>query len=145
MRRKVLDHSVFRELGVLCAPQSMPDLFKVRWEHDVTIVSCHGDIVFGGDTADLSTNVRNLMEAGRRIVLDLSGVKHVDSYGIGVLFSIYTSSVTAGATLVLSGISESVRKMLEQASLVSMVKVYGSDADAVEALAVKKPLAEHRH
>lgn len=123
----------------------MADLFQVRWEHDVTVVGCQGAIVFGGESAELSTNVRNLMERGRRVVLDLSGVSRIDSYGIGVLFGIYTSSVSAGATLVLSGVSEAVRKSLEQASLVSMVKVYGSDSEAVEALALKKPLAERHH
>ncbi len=121
----------------------MPELFKVRWDHDVTVVDCSGPIVFGGDTANFSTNIRNLMEQGRRIVLDLSGVTRLDSYGIGVLFSIYTSAVTAGATLVLSGVRGAVSKALVQASLVPLVQVYGSEADAVRNLMLNKPVDEH--
>ncbi len=122
----------------------MADLFHVRTDEEVTVIGCHGEIVFGGDAADLAACARSLMGKGRRIVLDLSDVARLDSFGIGVLFGIYTSSLTAGATLALSGVSPWMKEMLTQVSLISMLAVYSTDAEAVRALA-KKPVAEHYH
>jgi anti-anti-sigma regulatory factor len=51
--------------------------------------------------------------------------------------------LTAGATLVLSGVSEVLKRMLDQASLSSMLKVYGTDAEAVRALSVEHTAVLH--
>src|SRR5258708_15866444 len=52
---------------------------------DVVVVHCQGRIVYRDEAAALSRVVGDVLEQGRKVVLDLSGVNSMDSAGIGEL------------------------------------------------------------
>jgi anti-anti-sigma factor len=61
----------------------------------VTKVVCHGRLIAENAT-DLKNVVRPLLEAGGRIVVDLSDVSYLDSSGLGVLVGLKVSAIKQG-------------------------------------------------
>lgn len=68
--------------------------------------------------------MRLLEEGGRRLVVDLSIVKFIDSSGLGALLSGYKNATQRGGTLVLSGLQPRVRAMFELTRLNRVFEIY---------------------
>src|SRR5260370_21877894 len=49
----------------------------------IVVVDCAGRIVFGEETAELRDQVKALITAGSRIILNLAEVTYIDSGGVG--------------------------------------------------------------
>ena len=56
---------------------------ETRVTDGVTIVSCHGRIMFGEEATELRETLKRLLATTRQIVLNLSGVTYIDSGGLG--------------------------------------------------------------
>src|SRR5208282_4489560 len=56
---------------------------ETRNQGDVVVVHCQGRVVYREEAAALSGVVREILENGSKVVLDLSGVGSIDSAGIG--------------------------------------------------------------
>jgi anti-sigma B factor antagonist len=67
-------------------------------------------------------------EASPRIVLDLTGVSCVDSYGLGVVVEALKRARAVGGDVRLCGLQDDVRSILEMTGLMRQVRVY-SDRD----------------
>src|SRR5258705_6715914 len=52
---------------------------------DVFILRCEGRIVFGDECAILRERVVKMLPGSPKIVVDLAGVDHIDSEGLGML------------------------------------------------------------
>src|SRR5262245_42698189 len=98
---------------------------------EVLSVSCLDGvttIVLAGDL-DLSTvtDARRVLDAEcekrpSRLVLDVSALDFVDSSGLSAFVRTHRSLAAEGASLVLSGASRSLRRLLEIASLSALVE-----------------------
>ena len=75
------------------------------------------------DLASEARARRVLLEAlasrPRKLVVDLAGVKFIDSTGLRVLLSVRNRAATMGTRVVLSGIGPAVERTLEIANLVT--------------------------
>jgi anti-sigma B factor antagonist len=91
---------------------------------DHATVLCHGFLVLGLSDI-LVSNVRPLIPETKRIVLDLSNLKHMDSMGLGTLVWLYTSARTAGCELVLLNIGKRIRELLGLTNLLSVFTIIG--------------------
>jgi len=91
---------------------------------DVTVVRCSGELVLGV-TNFFYDNVRELIPGTKRIVLDLTDLKHMDSMGIGTLVRLYVSAKSAGCTLELINLGKRVRELLGLTHLLDMFKACG--------------------
>lgn len=67
---------------------------------EVVVVHCHGRLVAGA-TDVLYLGVKELIPGTKRIILDLTDLKHTDSMGIGTLVRLYVSAKAAGCSLEL--------------------------------------------
>ena len=57
-------------------------------------------------------------ERGREpLVLDLAGARHIDSSGVGVLLELFHRTDDAGVALILRGLRDAPRRMLERTGL----------------------------
>jgi anti-sigma B factor antagonist len=83
------------------------------------IVRCHGRLVFGVCDV-LYHRVRELMPESKRIVLDLTDLKHVDSMGLGTLVRLHVSAKSAGSCLELINLGKQVRELLGITNLLSV-------------------------
>ena len=79
----------------------------------------------------LKDQILELIESGnKRIVVDMSAVRFVDSSGLGVLLSGYRNAASCQGELVLSGLQPQVNSMFELTRLHRVFKIYPSIDEA---------------
>jgi anti-anti-sigma factor len=88
-----------------------------------------------GNAVALDDVVRALVAKGRRnIVVNMSGVSHVDSTGIAMLVASYAAVNRVGGHLILAGLIARVRKVLAITHLLAVFDTSESEADALALL-----------
>lgn len=91
---------------------------SVRFKDDASIVSLSGKFVAGSDGPFLRQKVRELIDAGtRKLLFDFSDVPYIDSTGLGFLAGSREVARENGATIVLAGINQHVRRILDGVKL----------------------------
>jgi anti-anti-sigma factor len=103
---------------------------ETRNRGGVIVVHCQGRIVYRDEAAEFSRVVGEVMEHGRRVVLDLSGVRAMDSAGIGELVLVQNRARQKNIEL-KCGASGVVRMLLELTNLDSVVDVCESVDEAM--------------
>jgi anti-anti-sigma factor len=93
---------------------------------NVVLVLCHGRLVSGADDL-LYTTVRQLIPTSKRIILDLSDLKHTDSMGLGTLVRLYVAARSAGCSLELIHLSKQIRHLLGLTNLFDVFTVIGEN------------------
>jgi anti-sigma B factor antagonist len=103
-----------------------------RQAGDVTILDLDGEVRIGDSSTALRGAIRNLVTAGnRKILLNLAGVKYIDSSGIGELIANYTTVGRGGGQLKLLNLTEKVQDLLVITKLLTVFDVYDNEADAL--------------
>lgn len=69
-----------------------------------------------------------------RVLVDLSGVRIVDSSGVGVLVTAHRRAATLGARLVLAGAQPTVRRVFELTRTDRLLHIVPTVAEGIEAL-----------
>jgi anti-sigma B factor antagonist len=82
--------------------------------------------------------VSNFLQAMRpecapELVLDMSGVKFLDSAGIGALAQLFVHRRGQGQKLALAALTQQAKAVMEVAGLLKLLPAYASVTDAVEA------------
>jgi anti-anti-sigma factor len=85
---------------------------------------------------ELKNQLRDLETPG--LVIDLNGVSHVDSVGIGVLVNALMSRKKHGGSLVLAGVSERVMTVLKGTQVDQLFRFAASTSDAQSMVAAAK-------
>jgi anti-sigma B factor antagonist len=93
---------------------------------NVCVLRCHGRLV-AGVTDVLSSKVNALIPVSKRIVLDLSDLKHTDSMGLGALVRLYVSARSAGCSLELMHLSKQIQHLLGLTNMLSVFTVIGEN------------------
>jgi anti-sigma B factor antagonist len=97
-----------------------------RCTGNTVIVHCHGRLV-AGVTNILYSGVSNLIPDTKRIILDLSDLKHTDSMGLGTLVRLYVSAKSAGCSLELIHLSKQIQHLLGITNMLSVFTVIGEN------------------
>jgi anti-sigma B factor antagonist len=105
-----------------------------RLDNGVTIVACHGRIMFGEEANALRDTLKQTLSKTPRMVLNLAGVTYIDSGGLGTLVGVYSSARAAGAEIKLTGLGQRLRDVLQITKLATVFEVYDSEQEAVTAL-----------
>ena len=88
------------------------------------VLELRGSLVFGSAEDQLVHLVRQLLAGGARAVaLDMSGLTFVDSSGLGALLRCHGLAEETGGELLLRGVSDRVRGLLEVAGLDEQLNV----------------------
>lgn len=99
----------------------------------VTVVSCNGRIVSGGESEALRAHVSWLLHDRRHILLHMGEVTFVDSSGLGTIVRTLTSVRQAHGELKLCNVPEHLRKVLELSHLAKLFDSHESEEKAVAA------------
>lgn len=99
---------------------------------DVTVLTLSGRVVLGEESGELRNKVKVVLDEGRKhLVLDVGGVSHIDSAGLGTLVANYTSASSQGGTIKLANLTKRFQEQLNITKLVTIFDVYNSVEDAV--------------
>jgi anti-sigma B factor antagonist len=105
---------------------SSPLTFDIEVTGNVARVRLHGKLVMGV-TNLLHDRVKKLIPEHNRIVLDLSGLTHMDSSGLGALAALFVSARSAGCSLELMNLSHGIQKVLSLTNMLSVFTVVGEN------------------
>lgn len=115
----------------------------IRQRNDVTILDLSGLLSLGEPYAlgpecglVLGEKVRELVDKGqKKILLNLAGVRFVDSSGVGQLTGAFTTARNRGADLKLLKPTAQVRNLLKITKLDTLLDVRDDEDNAMEAFA----------
>jgi len=103
-----------------------------RQAGDINILDLDGEVRIGDSSTALRGAIRNLAASGSsKILLNLKGVKYIDSSGIGELIANYTTVNRSGGQLKLLNLTEKVQDLLVITKLLTVFDVYDSEAEAL--------------
>jgi anti-sigma B factor antagonist len=103
-----------------------------RQAGDVAVLDLDGEVRIGDSSTALRTAIRNLVGGGnQKILLNLAGVKYIDSSGIGELIANYTTVGRGGGQLKLLNLTDKVQDLLVITKLLTVFDVYDNEADAL--------------
>ncbi len=109
----------------------------------VTVLDLSGKLVFGEECDALRERMQALLAAGRtNILLNLKGLTHSDSSGIGLLVEAVVDSPKEGWNLKLVNVAEKVRGILEVHGLLLVLDIYASEPEALASFALRKTGAD---
>jgi anti-sigma B factor antagonist len=70
-----------------------------HFKDDAAVLSCKGELVGGDEAAQLRNAITGLLRERDRVILDLSGVRYINSGGLSTLVSLYSTARTSGGTI----------------------------------------------
>jgi anti-sigma B factor antagonist len=101
---------------------------------EVVVLDLKGRARFRGVTIELHKAVRTLLEEGRvQILLNLSGVSHIDSGALGELLSCQLSTHKSGGSFKIAHLTEQVEELMEMTKLTTVFDVYDDETRALAA------------
>lgn len=112
----------------------MPELdVRPRQVGDVTILDMTGEVRIGEGAVALRDSIRNLADQGKnRVLLNLAGVKYMDSSGVGELIANYTTVTRGGGQLKLLNLTDRIQNLLVITKLLTVFDSYDNEAEALQ-------------
>ena len=106
---------------------------KERQAGDVTILDLSGEVRIGEGSIALRDSIRKLADAGKnKVLLNLAGVKYMDSSGVGELIANYTTISRQGGQLKLLKLTDRVQNLLVITKLLTVFDSYDDEAEALK-------------
>ena len=98
----------------------------------ITILQLQGKLMGGPDADTFRKTIYGLLENGKKkVVVDLKGVKWVNSTGVGILISGYTTLRKSGGDMKLAHVSEKIQSILYVTKLNLIFECYDSNDEAI--------------
>lgn len=109
---------------------------STRREEDVTLVELTGDMKIGAGDVEFRQAIKELLaQEVRKIVIDLAGVRSMDSSGLGEMVLAKTTAAEAGATIKLLHVENKVRHSLSMTRLIGVFETFDDEREAVQSFA----------
>ncbi len=103
-----------------------------REEESITILELVGKLTIGEGDVQLREEVRDVLNHGaKKVLLNLQGVKMMDSSGLGELVRCKASAGAAEATIKLLHVEDKVQEVLEMTRLIGVFETFDDEIDAV--------------
>ena len=98
----------------------------------VCVVDLDGRIVLGEESNSLREKVKTLVAEGKKkIVLNMSKIKYIDSAGLGALVAAHISAKNQGASVRLCNLGEKFYEVMQITRLLTVFDVYDTEAAAI--------------
>ena len=104
-----------------------------RQAGDVTILDLSGEVRIGEGAVALRDSIRNLADQGKtKVLLNLAGVKYMDSTGVGELIANYTTVTRQGGQLKLVHLTKRITDLLSITKLLTVFETFDSEPEALK-------------
>jgi anti-sigma B factor antagonist len=105
---------------------------QTRQAGDVSILDLTGAVRIGEGSISLRNAIREQVDGGKhKILLNLAGVKYMDSTGIGELIANYTTVTRGGGQLKLLNLTDKIQDLLVITKLLTVFDVFENESDAL--------------
>ena len=108
-------------------PIPIPELtLEAVTANEEILVRCSGRIT-ASTSGTLQTKVRSLIPETKCVVLDLTDVNYIDSFGLGALVSVYLSAKRRHCELKLINLSQRLQELFRITNLSSVFEGHGEN------------------
>jgi anti-sigma B factor antagonist len=105
---------------------------KVRDVGGVRVLDLEGKITIGSGDVELRKSVEDAVAGGHNnILLNLQGVTHIDSSGIGEMVGVYTTMTRKGGKMKLVNLTPKINDILQVTQLITVFDVFDSESEAL--------------
>jgi len=104
---------------------------------EVTVHVIAGDHLDAGNVRDFKLAVEPMLKPHAKLVFDLSGLKFVDSSGLGAILSCLRQLNSQGGDLKLCGVTRPVRTLFELVRMHKVFDICNSSEEAIRAYGLK--------
>ena len=98
----------------------------------VVVVEVFGDALDASNVQQFRTDVSRSVDGQKEIVLDLAGVKFVDSSGIGALLSVLRKTNALSGDVKLCNLQPNVKSLFDLVRMTRLFETFESVDEAVE-------------
>lgn len=99
---------------------------------DIAILTVSGKLMGGNETREVHEKVKSVINDGiKKIVIDLSRVKWINSQGLGMLISCLTSITNVEGSLKIAGATEKVNSLFMITKLITVFDTVDSVETAI--------------
>lgn len=100
---------------------------KVVEKYNAIVLEIKGNVMGGPEAAEFNELVHKLLDEGKKnMVVDLADVKFMNSSGIGMLISAFTTMKNGGGSLKLANATEKINSLLVITKLITIFEHYES-------------------
>jgi len=103
-----------------------------REKDGVVILDLQGKLMGGPDAEVFKGTIHKLLEGRKKVVVNLHDIDWINSTGMGILISGYTTMRRSGGDLRLLNVSDKIQSILYVTKLNMIFKCYGDENEAVE-------------
>jgi anti-sigma B factor antagonist len=106
---------------------------KTTEKYEAVIIELKGNVMGGDDTKDFNDLLHKLIDEGKtRLVVDLGGVKFMNSSGLGMLIGGLTTVKKANGFYRLANVTDKIESLLIITKLITIFETYDSVDKALE-------------
>ena len=106
---------------------------KTSEKYSAVVIELKGNVIGGPDSEEFSKILHGFVDAGKKnLVVDLGSVKFMNSSGLGMLISGFTTMKNGGGSLKLANATEKINSLLVITKLITIFENYSSIDEAVK-------------
>jgi anti-sigma B factor antagonist len=109
--------------------------YKITEENSIQILLLKGELIDKNQATDLLKEMNELLvQQKNKLIIDLSGLKYMNSSGLNVLIQLLTKTRTSGGESVICHVSDKVNELLIITKLNTLFKVTNTKEEAKKLL-----------
>ncbi|PKL82799.1 MAG: anti-sigma factor antagonist [Ignavibacteriae bacterium HGW-Ignavibacteriae-3] len=102
-------------------------------KYGAVVIELKGNVMGGPEAQEFSDLLHKLLDDSKKnVIIDLAETKFMNSSGLGMLISGYTTVKNGGGTMKLANATEKIESLLVITKLITIFEHYTSIDDAVE-------------
>ena len=106
---------------------------QIKEYDDAVVISLTSEKMLGYEAQEFHDAISGSLEKNKmKMVIDLSNLKYISSWGIGILMYGYTTTTNAGGEFKLAAVSEKIIDILKKTKLDNIFDKYASVEEALK-------------
>lgn len=102
-------------------------------KYGAVIIELKGNVMGGPEAQEFSNLLHKLLDEGKKnVIIDLAETKFMNSSGLGMLISGYTTVKNGGGVMKLANATEKIESLLVITKLITIFELFSSVDEAVE-------------
>ena len=106
---------------------------KINETENGVVITLEGEMMLGYSANDVHEAIKNAIDNNKKkIVMDLSQVQYITSWGIGILIYGHTTTTNLGGEFKLAGVSEQISEIFKKIKIENVFEQYKSVEEALK-------------
>lgn len=90
----------------------------INEQNDLTVIKFNKTSVLGNEGVEFQDSIMSTLDKGtKKILVELSLVEYITSWGIGMLVHAFTTATNRNAEFILTGVTKKVKEILSKVRL----------------------------